>query len=181
VQFDNGNIYCPTYSFQQRISDELKEEVSGDRKAHSLLYDTEIEGGLKIFYTEEHGLMIKFADMMVNLATDKTITISNKTDDEYSTSGNSIVISPDGNLQIDMDTDAIINIGGKSRITSSSEIHLDCNTINLGPNAAEAVIKGNTFQGLFNTHTHIGNLGAPTLPPILPLTGLELSQVSSTQ
>jgi hypothetical protein len=36
-------------------------------------------------------------------------------------------------------------------------------------------------QDLFNNHTHIGNLGAPTGPPINPLTGLELSKVSKTQ
>ena len=183
VNFDNGNLYSPEFTYIQKISDELKEEISGSNyeNAQSLLYDTEIEGGLKIFYTEERGLVIKFADTMVNLATDKTITITNKADDGYSNSGNSIVIDPDGNLQIDMDTDAIINLGGKAKITASSEIHLDCNTVNLGPSALESVIKGNTFQALFNAHTHTGNYGAPTSPPILPLSGSELSQVSSTQ
>jgi len=29
---------------------------------------------------------------------------------------------------------------------------------------------------LFNQHTHVGNLGAPTSPPIVPMTPAQLSQ-----
>ena len=48
--------------------------------------------------------------------------------------------------------------------------------------AAQQVIKGNTFQALFNAHTHTTTVpGLPTSPPVVPLTGSELSQVSKTQ
>jgi hypothetical protein len=58
---------------------------------------------------------------------------------------------------------------------------IDASSIELGEGAAEAVIKGNTFQSIFNAHTHIGNLGAPTSPPIVPLSGSELSQITKTK
>ena len=48
-------------------------------------------------------------------------------------------------------------------------------------NAVEAVIKGNTFQNYFNSHTHIGNLGAPTSTPVVPSTPNHLSTVSKTR
>ena len=184
VNFDNGNLYSPEYTYIQKISDELKSEIEGDnyQTAQSLIYDTDIEGGLKIFYTEERGLMIKLGETMLNFSRDKKITITNKSDDEYADSnGNSIVIEPDGNLNIDMDADMTINIAGDSKLTSP-KVHLNSPAIELGEVAIEAVIKGNTFQGLFNSHTHIGNLGAPTpMNPASVLTGAELSQVSKTQ
>lgn len=191
VNFDNGNLYAPEYTFIQKISDELKAEIEGDnyQTAQSLIYDTDIEGGLKIFYTEERGLMIKLGETMLNFSRDKKITITNKSDDDYSDSnGNSIVIDPEGNLNIDMDKDLTINIAGKSDINiegnstmKSPKIHLNSPTVHLGENAIEQVIKGNTFQTLFNAHTHIGNFGAPTSQPIVQLSGSELSQVTKTQ
>jgi hypothetical protein len=50
------------------------------------------------------------------------------------------------------------------------------NTIELGKGATEKVILGNKFMTLFNSHTHLGNLGAPTGPPITPMTPTHLSQ-----
>ena len=46
--------------------DELKEEISGDNylTAQSVLYDTEVEGGLKIFYTVEKGVSIMLQIVM---------------------------------------------------------------------------------------------------------------------
>ena len=66
-------------------------------------------------------------------------------------------------------------------ISASAKVHLDSPAVELGASAAEAVIKGNTFQGLFNGHTHPGNLGYPTGTPLVPLTGTELSTVSKTE
>lgn len=190
VQFENNNLYAPIYTYIQHLSDELKEEIGGANyeTAQSLLYDTELEGGLKIFYTIDKGLVIQFADTLLRMATDKTITLTNKGVDGYEADGNSIVIDPSGNLNIDMDTDAIVNIGGDTTITvtgdtkvTSPKVHIDSGEILLGTSAIEHVIKGETFQGLFNAHTHIGNLGAPTSPPMVPLSGTELSKITHTQ
>lgn len=35
----------------------------------------------------------------------------------------------------------------------------------LGENASEKLVLGDAFMQLFNNHSHIGNLGAPTSPP----------------
>jgi len=75
VTFDNGNIYQPEYTYVQTISDALKTEITGDnyKNAHSLIYDTEIEGGLRIFYTSEKGLMLDLNGSVVNIRSDNTI------------------------------------------------------------------------------------------------------------
>ena len=79
VKFDNGNIYMPEYKCHQKISDELKEEIKGSYKnAHSLIYDTETDGGLKVYFTEEKGLIFNYKDSLINILPDNTITLKFK-------------------------------------------------------------------------------------------------------
>ena len=80
--------------------------------------------------------------------------------------GNSrVVISPDGLMEVESDV----------------KVHVKAPAVELGAEATEQLIKGNTFQGLFNAHTHIGNKGAPTSPPIAQLVGVELSETCRTE
>lgn len=66
-------------------------------------------------------------------------------------------------------------------VTTDNKVVVDSPNIELGTGALEAVIKGETFQRLFNAHTHIGNLGAPTSIPTVLLNGSELSNITKTQ
>ena len=65
---------------------------------------------------------------------------------------------------------------GTVTVESDTKVSVNAPEINLGESAAEAVIKGNTFQSLFNAHTHGTGVG-PSTPPIQVLTGAELSGV----
>lgn len=102
VQFENNNLYTPVYTYIEHLSDELKEEISGDNyeTAQVILYDTVIDGTLKMFFTEEQGMMFKLGDSMIRLHRDKTLTLSNTADDEYDSDTGSIVIDPDGNIHL---------------------------------------------------------------------------------
>jgi phage baseplate assembly protein V len=62
-------------------------------------------------------------------------------------------------------------------IQTSKKIVLDGPNIELGSTALEKVLKGETFQSFFNSHTHTGNLGAPTGPPNSPSVPAHLSTV----
>ena len=144
VKFDNGNLYHPEYFFTQKISDEVKAEIENSYdNAHIIIYDTVTEGKLKIFFTEEKGLMIDYKETQINIKPDKTVNIT---------------------------TVEAVNVKCKDLIVEHS------NTIELGKGAKEKVILGDTFMKLFNQHTHIGNLGAPTAPPTAPMTPTHLSQ-----
>jgi len=61
-----------------------------------------------------------------------------------------------------------------------NEATIESASIKLGAAAAEAIIKGNTFQALYNAHTHMTGVG-PSAPPIPLLTGTELSTKSKTE
>ena len=63
---------------------------------------------------------------------------------------------------------------------TANDVSLSAGSVHLGQSAVEAVIKGNTFQALFNAHVHSTGVG-PSGPPVVPLTGTELSLVSKTE
>jgi hypothetical protein len=147
IKFDNGNIYHPEYFFNQKISDETKTEINNSYpNAHVLIYDTVTEGFVKVFFTEEKGLMFDYKKTQINIKPDKSIVI--KTNSEKS----KIEIKDNGVITVDAQTVTI----KQARL------------IELGDKAIERAILGDSFMTLFNSHTHIGNLGAPTSPPIPP-------------
>jgi hypothetical protein len=144
IKFDQGNLYHPEYFFNQQISDEVKAEIENSyENAHIIIYDTVTDGKLKIFFTEEKGLMIDYKETQINIKPDKTVNIT---------------------------TVEAVNVKCKDLIVEHS------NTIELGKGATEKLVLGDTFMKLFNQHTHIGNLGAPTSPPVAPMTPTHLSQ-----
>lgn len=174
INFENGNSYYPEYSFHVHISDDLIAEIKDSyANAHSLIYDTVTDGGVKIYFTEKKGLMLDYKTNVINIKPDESIEVKNA-------GGDTILLTKDGNLSINVRKDIKIDCQNAT-VTAAKKVHLNTPNIELGQSAAEAVIKGNTFQDLFNNHTHIGNLGAPTSSPINPLTGLELSKVSKTE
>lgn len=163
VQFDNGNIYNPVYLFQQRISDELREEIGDDKNAHSIIYDT--ENSIKVYYTTEKGLMLDFSETLVNIKSDNTIIITNP-------NGDKVELINDGNITIETGTKVTVK---------SPEVIIDAaRKIELGRGATEDVILGNKFMTLFNSHTHLSVLGVPTSPPVVPMTPAQLSTGSGS-
>jgi hypothetical protein len=191
VRFDNGDIHEPEYYYIQHPSEELKAEIQGSyANAHSLIYDTITEGAVKIFFTEEKGVMIDYKESQVNVKPDKSIIIQ-------TASRNSIIeilddgtmnITQNNNINIKCNADAKVDISGKADITTGGVTTLKCSKlivnhsgkIELGAGASEKVVLGNTFMAFFNSHTHIGNLGVPTSPPIMPMSTSQLSQKNVT-
>lgn len=80
VTFDNGNIYQPMWTYQTKLSEELKEALSSDddyQNSHSLIYDTQTEPGpLKIWYTPTNGVKIEMATSVINIKNDLSIIMN---------------------------------------------------------------------------------------------------------
>lgn len=198
VYFDNGDIYCPIYTYLQKPSDELITEIGDDTQMfHSLIYDTEIENGFKIFYSAnaEKGLIINLKNTIINIRNDNEIKITNPNGDLISVKNDgTMVITTSTNLTVNtkettINTDDKITVNTKEAIVNA-DTHVEVNTqtadikadhINLGDGASEALIKGNAFMSYFNSHVHTGNLGAPTSPAVSPMTPSLLSQISKTK
>jgi uncharacterized protein involved in type VI secretion and phage assembly len=173
VTFDNGNYYSPVYHESLYPSDELKAEIEASyQNSHVLIYDTafgltgggneevtnEREGeSIKVFFTEEKGLMMDYTTTegptTVNIKPDNSVEIINA-------NGDSILMENNGNINITC-TNANINASG--------ETHINSTRIKLVEEAAEAVMKGDTFKAIFDAHIHptgVGPSGPPTQPSI---------------
>ena len=123
-------------------------------KGHTLQFDDD-EGELRILITDgENENRILFGEA--------GITIANK-NNNIEMSGDGIVIEDTNGNVITMD---------------SSSITLKSNQIKIGEGAStEKLVLGTTLNQLLTqwytliaTHTHVGNMGAPTTPPTPPLT-----------
>jgi len=168
IKFDNGNIYYPEYFFNQHLSQDARKEIENSyENAHIIVYDTVTDGKLKIFFTQEKGLMLDYKESQINIKPDKSIVIQN------ASKNGKLEMLDDGNMNIT--ESKIITIKAESVIIDQAK------SIELGKGAKEPVILGEYFMDMvFNTHTHIGNLGAPTSPPTVPMTPISLSGKGST-
>lgn len=154
VDFDGQNQYNIYYYFIHSYSPEMLAEIRDSYEgAHVLLYDTEAEPGpLHMFYTKQKGLVFELDNAKIQLDT-----------------------RDGGSMRI------VIKMGNDEIRMEDQKVIVNSNRIELGEGAAESLILGDTFQSYFNSHTHIGNLGAPTSTPVVPSTPNHLSTISKTK
>ncbi|MBN1130287.1 MAG: phage baseplate assembly protein [Chitinispirillaceae bacterium] len=75
----------------------------------------------------------------------------------YSDATHYILIKKDGTVEVKTDKPVIIE---------SDDVRIGRETLT---ESLERVIKGETFLTLFNSHTHVGNLGAPSSPVVVQM------------
>lgn len=111
------------------------------------------------------------------------------------TNGNVIVLNSDGikitdakQNKVTMD-DSGIKVEDKNGNVVTMEaagVTIKSTQINIGDSATEPLVMGNklalaltNWYTAFSTHTHIGNLGAPTSPPTPPVSPIDISSALS--
>jgi hypothetical protein len=112
----------------------------------------------------------------VNVKPDNSVEIINA-------NGDSMVMLNDGNITFTHSAKFIINSTDNTEINCKDAI-INCDntiinhsaSIELGEGATEPLVLGNKMLALFNSHTHVGNKGIPTSPPMKPMSPAELSQ-----
>lgn len=157
VTFMNGDKLSPYWLSFPKINQNLKDEISKDYiDSRTLVYDEDAK--LKIMYLPKTGLSIFLDESEILIGTDNAITIKHK----------------ESKSKIELK-------GSEIKIESESLVEVESKEIKLGANAAEAVVKGDTFKSLYDTHIHTGNLGAPTSPPLSPLAAIALSTKVKTE
>lgn len=139
---------------------------------------------IKVYFTEQKGFMIDYGTTagptMINVKPDNSVEIKNP-------NGDSIIMKNDGNITFTHSENVTFNIGKNAtintgqnttinadkdtlincinaKISASAETHINSPRIKLGVAAAEAVIKGDTFKGIFDSHVHRTGTGI-TSPP----------------
>jgi hypothetical protein len=73
----------------------------------------------------------------------------------------------------------VIKIKQNEIVMDGDKVIVDSSNIELGKNAIEALVKGDSFLTFFNSHVHATPAG-PSAPPTVPMTDVLLSQVSKT-
>jgi hypothetical protein len=156
VSFDNGNWYAPyftaTWGTDPTLVESFSQSENGESYfgAHSIIFDTDAKPGpLKMIYQANNGMLIELGDSKFHLSYDGS------------------------NLKV------IIKIKDNEITMDGNTVVVNSNNIELGENAAEALVKGNTFLSFFNSHVHATPAG-PSAPPTVPMTQAQLSSVSKT-
>ena len=154
IKFANGDRYSPQYLGLININPDVQAEIGDTYEgSHVLLYD--VDEDMKIFYTPGKGLRIALKQSNLTINPDKSITI------EHADSKSIIELNGE-NINVTSQTEV--------KVTSQKVIIDHTDTIELGAGAVERLVLGDTFLTLFNSHTHIGNMGLPTSPPVIPMT-----------
>ena len=199
IAFDNGNYYQPVYHENIYPSDETKAEIEASyQNSHVLIYDTafglsgELQDGVsevtneregehvKVFFTEEKGLMMDYTTAVgpttINIKPDNSVEVINA-------NGDTIVMLNDGNITFTHSAQFTINSGANTEINCEDAI-INCtnmvvnhaSSIELGQGATEPLVLGDLMTTLFNSHTHIGDRGGGTSPPVQKMSGAQLSK-----
>lgn len=184
VTFDNGNIYTPIYHWNMYPSDEVVEEVESSYKnSHVLIYDTVFDQDeefnntrpgehIKVFFTESKGFIIDYTTEIgsskIEVKPDNSFLFTNPNKDRILIENNgNITVENSNNINIITGNDVTIECKS-AKISASKEAHIDSPRIKLGKQAAESVVKGDSFQRLFDTHIHPSGTG-PTGPPTISM------------
>jgi len=89
-------------------------------------------------------------------------------------------------IQIDAAGNMTMSADGNVEATVTGHTHLTCSDIKLGSGSSgQQLVLGNlwmahynAFIAVFNAHQHVGNMGAPTGPPLTPGTNMTTAQLS---
>jgi hypothetical protein len=109
-------------------------------------------------------LVITLKSSLINIAPDSSIVI------EHKDSKSSIYLVGD---EIQISSENTVNVSTKNVVIDHSE------TVELGAGASERLVLGDSFKSFFNSHVHIGNFGAPTSPPTMPMLDVLLSGMAA--
>lgn len=162
----NGQDVPSTY----RATDK-DEKLMRTKAGHELLFDDR-QGEHRLHLKTPAGHLVELSDK------DKKVTVQ-------SVAGN--VIELDDNVpKVTIKTPAgqeIVLDGGAGSVTvKGATVTLDAASVKLGgAGASQPVVLGTAFMALFNAHVHTSTApGAPTSPPVTPMTPAVLSQITKT-
>lgn len=99
-----------------------------------------------------------------------------------------LTLGVDGKFRLDATTESKV-ISPKFLVEADTQVKVTCDDVifdgastKLGSSgSSEPLILGNIFKTFYNAHTHTGNLGGPTSPPLIPMSSLHVSTKAFTE
>jgi hypothetical protein len=182
VEFEEGDIHRPiwTGTFWQQESD-VPEDASMDEpttrliqtpSGHILQFDDEEgEEKFRLHHPADAEMIIdKNGSIILTDAAGAVVTIDAENSEVMieDANGNILTMSSSGTKVEDSNGNTIEMAASGITAETSSKIVLKGSQVHLGGEGGEPVIKGQSFLGLFATHTHTVApvVGGPTSPPI---------------
>jgi uncharacterized protein involved in type VI secretion and phage assembly len=152
-----GNLYNGKDKPPSHRTKERNEKLVRTKGGHEVLLD-DSDGKLKVRIKTAGNQVVELDDQ------NKKLTVK--------TAGNNSAVFDDNANKVTVTTasgDSATFDGSAKKITlQTSTVEINASSVKLGIGASQSVILGETFVGLFNSHTH--NLGpAQTSPPVPPL------------
>lgn len=136
-------------------------------------YNITFEDETVIEYDKKESILKADIKGSAEIIIDKSITITITEDKEIS--AKNIKITAESEVNIECKT-ANIKADSEANIEAGT-VNLKGSKVNVGENAAKGILHEGLIDWL-STHTHTGNMGSPTSPPVAPL--ISASCVSST-
>lgn len=136
-------------------------------------YNITFEDESSIEYDKKENLLKADIKGSAEIIIDKSITITITEDKEIS--AKNIKITAESEVNIECKT-ANIKADSEANIEAGT-VNLKGSKVNVGENAARGILHEGLIDWL-STHTHTGNMGSPTSPPVAPL--ISASCVSSS-
>lgn len=149
-------------SFDDNIEESVAKLSIKSQAGHELLLDdTDDQGKIEIKTNAGHSISLDDAGGTV------TVSDSGGNSIVLDANANSLSIQTGANEEHEVGGDLTINVTGSATIAASSSVTIDSSDIKLGA-AASLTLVNDSFLDIFNSHIHVGNLGAPTAPPLVP-------------
>lgn len=136
-------------------------------------YNITFEDESSIEYDKKESILKADIKGSAEIIIDKSITITITEDKEIS--AKNIKITAESEVNIECKT-ANIKADSEANIEAGT-VNVKGSKVNVGENAARGILHEGLIDWL-STHTHTGNMGSPTSPPVAPL--ISASCVSST-
>lgn len=149
-------------SFDDNTDDQKAKVTIKSQGGHQIVLDDDgDQGKIEITTTGGHAITLDDAGGTVTLAD----SAGNKL--VLDANSNSLTIEATGNHEHTVGGDLKISVTGRATISATGGVTLDSTSIKLGSSASMTLVN-DTFLPIFNSHFHIGNMGAPTAPPLVP-------------
>ncbi|SET51670.1 hypothetical protein SAMN05216326_13216 [Nitrosomonas marina] len=190
IEFEEGDLECPIWAGTFWSKPGGESEIPKTNGADGTEQDIQKQPTRKIIKTlKGHSIQIEDKDdeemILINEAINGHVIKLDKegviiTD---GANGNAMIMDKDGTIIEDANGNKVIMEGSSITVEESSgnKIILESGGIKVGSDgASEPFLLGNTFLSNFSslvntlaTHTHLGNMGAPTSPPTSPIMFVE--------
>jgi len=144
-------------------SDNQKEQIQiKSQGGHSVTLDDDGgQGKIEVKTKSGHTMTLDDAGSKVTIA-DKS---GNKL--EFDANAGSLAVEASGNTDQKVGGNLSITVTGSATLSATAGVTIDSSSVKLGTGASLALVN-ETMLTIFNTHMHVGNMGAPTSPPVVP-------------